>query len=368
MMRLLKFLLTYNLKNSQPSRKVGGFTLIELLVGLALAFLIITPLLGFVVNMLQTDRQEQAKATSEQEIQAALDYIARDLDQSFFIYDAWGLKEIKDKLPKVEDAISGAKGEAVLVFWKRQFLRKALPISGKTINDCPTDPKNCDDAFVYSLVSYYLIKDNTCNNSTWSCTTRIGRIELKDALYDVNNNRPKQPVSDEYNASPGLVSISDLLEQPGTLEDQLNDWTQGTQSSYDYTNGPKVEILIDYIDQNTGPDVPQPACSQETRPRDATRPDGKSFPTAYVYRQVPIYSTSPDPAKAVDPEFETASFYACVDTEQTLAQVFIRGNALARTRSKANTPTYVPSQSAYFPRANVQAQGRGLLKPNQSSQ
>jgi type II secretory pathway pseudopilin PulG len=359
MMRLLKFLLTYNLKNSQPSRKVGGFTLIELLVGLALAFLIITPLLGFVVNMLQTDRQEQAKATSEQEIQAALDYIARDLDQSFFIYDGWGLKEIKDKLPKIEDAMAGAKGEAVLVFWKRQFLRKALPIRGKTINDCPTDPKNCDDAFVYSLVSYYLIKDNTCNNSTWSCTTRIGRIELKDALYDVNN-RPNQPVADKYEASPGLVNISKLLEQTGTLEDQLNDWTKGTpQSAYDYSNGPKVEILIDYIDQSTGPDVPQPACSQETRPKDAARPDGKRYPAAYEYRQVP---------KLVKPEFETGSFYACVDTDQTVAQVFIRGNALARTRSKANTPTYVPSQSAYFPRANVQAQGRGLLKPNQSSQ
>ncbi len=369
MMRLLKFLLTYNLKNSQPSRKVGGFTLIELLVGLALAFLIITPLLGFVVNMLQTDRQEQAKATSEQEIQTALDYIARDLDQSFFIYDGWGLNEIKDKLPKIEDAIAGAKGEPVLVFWKRQFLRKALPIRGKTINDCPTDPKNCDDAFVYSLVSYYLIKDNTCNKSTWSCTTRIGRIELKDALYDVNNNRPDRPVSDEYAASPGLVNISKLLEQTGTLEDQLNDWTKGPPSSaYNYTNGPKVEILIDYIDQSTGPDVPQPACSQGTRPQGATRPDGERFGTAYKYRQVPIYSTSPDPINPVKPEFETGSFYACVDTDQTVAQVFIRGNALARTRSKANTPTYLPSQSAYFPRANVQAQGRGLLKPNQSSQ
>jgi hypothetical protein len=46
-----------------------------LLVGLILAFLVITPLLGFMISIMTQDRQEQAKAASEQEIQSALNYI-----------------------------------------------------------------------------------------------------------------------------------------------------------------------------------------------------------------------------------------------------------------------------------------------------
>jgi type II secretory pathway pseudopilin PulG len=357
MIRLLKFLLTYKLKASLPSRKSSGFTLIELLVGLVLAFLIITPLLGFVVNMMDTDRKEQAKASSEQEIQAALDYIARDLDQSFFIYDGWGLDQIKAKLPKVEDIDANAKGEPVLVFWKRKFLSKALPVRTKDITNCTNDPntKDCDDAFVYSLVTYYLIQNKNCNNSTWSCTARIGRLELQDALYDVNN-RPTEPVSRDYEASPGLVPIDKLFSQSGSLEDQLTNWTNVAPKA---GNPPQIQTLIDYIDQSPGadPNVPKPDCP--TTPRSSPPAETELTETdRYPYRLV----SPQEPPKLT-------SFYACVeaDPDKTIAQVFIRGNALARIR-KNNVPTYVASQSAYFPSANIQSKGRGLVGGSQSSQ
>jgi type II secretory pathway pseudopilin PulG len=346
MTRLLKFLLTYRLKISQPQRQRGGFTLIELLVGLILAFLIITPLLGFVVNMMNTDRREQAKAASEQEIQSALDYIARDLDQSFFIYDSWGLDQIKAKLPAVKD------GEPVLVFWKRKFLSKALPVKTHNIGECSNDPntKNCDDAFVYSLITYYLIQDKNCNNSTWSCTARIGRLELNDALYNINN-KPSEPV-DGYKISPGIVPISKLFEQGGSLEEQLTTWKAVTPEP---GTPPQIQTLIDYIDQSdTG--TPKPSCP--TTPR-SSPPEGTKLTDTdpYKYRQVPAPGTT-----------TLTSFYACVDTEQTIAKVFIRGNALARIRPKSSPPDYVESQSAYFPNASIQAQGRGLVGGTQSSQ
>ncbi|MEP0885163.1 hormogonium polysaccharide secretion pseudopilin HpsC [Trichocoleus sp. ST-U3] len=351
MMRLLKFFKAHKLKNSQYSHETGGFTLIELLVGIIMTSLIITPLLGLVINMMDTDRKEQAKATSEQEIQAALDYIARDLDQAFFIYDGLGLSAIEAQLPKVELANPGQEGEPVLVFWKREFLPKAVPLKGKNISECTTsnDP-DCDDGFVYSLVGYYLVKDADCNNSPWSCTTRISRIELKDALYNVNNT-----VTDAvpgYEASDGLAPLDQLLAQNGSLEQQLSDW--GTidwgeaqrSASYDYSQTPFV-TLIDYIDQTPGSSiVTQPACSQDPRPGPGNPP--------YLNRQVPDPTT-------VDPQFPTDSFYACVNTDQTIAQVFIRGNALARIRPKNPPPPYAANQSAYFPKANIQAQGSGLL-------
>ena len=361
-MTLLKFFKTHKLKNSQRSHKTGGFTLIELLVGMILVSLIITPLLGLVINMMDTDRKEQAKATSEQEIQAALDYIARDLDQAFFIYDGAGLSEIKDQLPSVAVANPGAQGEPVLVFWKREFLPNSIPLNGRNIANCANnDPGNdCDDGFAYSLVGYYLVKDPTnCINSPWSCTTRISRIELKDALYNVNNpgGNGTVPIIPGYEPDDGLVPIDQLLEQSGSLEEQLTiwptniNWTKAQRSaSYDYGDTQFV-TLIDYIDQTPGDIPPASVCSQEPRPGLGNPP--------YLNRQVPDPTT-------VDPGFPIDSFYACVSTDQTVAQVFIRGNALARIRPKNPPPVYAANQSSYFPRASIQAQGNGLLNVNPS--
>jgi len=52
-----------------------------------LAALVIAPLLTFMLNIMDTD-QGTSKATSEQELQSAVDYIARDLEQAVYIYDA----------------------------------------------------------------------------------------------------------------------------------------------------------------------------------------------------------------------------------------------------------------------------------------
>jgi len=91
-METLKFLLiAWSKRSSKASQKVRGFTLIELLVAMIMAALIITPLLGLVVNLMNTDRQEQAKTTSEQELQTAMEYISRDLQQAVYIYDAGAL-------------------------------------------------------------------------------------------------------------------------------------------------------------------------------------------------------------------------------------------------------------------------------------
>lgn len=342
MIKPLKFFKLNKLNSSQRSHETPGFTLIELLVGMILASLIITPLLGLVINMMDTDRKEQAKSTSEQEIQAALDYIARDLDQAFFIYDGLGLQAIKADLPTVPNAT----GEPVLVFWKRQFRPKAIPVTG-----------GYDDGFVYSLVGYYITTENNCGTSLWSCTSQIRRIELRDALYDANGD----PISDEE-ASSGLLSIEKLLEKEGPLEKKLSELIDKEGNPVE--GGPYTEpfqVLIDYID-HTPPDqvaVDIQPCSTETRPDGATRLDGVDFPGDYVSRQVPNTDFSG--------EFPPNSFYACVNSDQTVAQVFIRGNALARIRPKnPNETFYADNQKAYFPKANIQAQGSGLVTGDDS--
>jgi Tfp pilus assembly protein PilW len=74
MKTLLRLLLKsqHQRKPLRAAQTEKGMTLVELLVGAIMAFLIITPMLGFVVDMLNTDRREQVKSNTEQDIQAAV--------------------------------------------------------------------------------------------------------------------------------------------------------------------------------------------------------------------------------------------------------------------------------------------------------
>ena len=55
----INFLLGKYIKRPKVIRD-AGFTMAELLVASIMAVLVITPILGFMVNLLNTDRQEQA--------------------------------------------------------------------------------------------------------------------------------------------------------------------------------------------------------------------------------------------------------------------------------------------------------------------
>jgi type II secretory pathway pseudopilin PulG len=344
MLGLIKYILKtqLKLKPSKLPQQSSGFTLIELLVGVILTFLVITPLLGFMVNIMDTDRKEQAKANSQQEIQSALDYIAQDLKQAIYIYDANALSRdsdptapvlpdgtiasgIRDQIPPVapaRDCDAPEKCAPVLVFWKRRFVPEIFPNAAST-NDASTN----DDRFVYSLVAYYLIKDDTAS-PPWSKTARIARFEIKDQVPnpdDVNNPYLR--------VDPGFKAFA--LSGAGTLEQKMNRWQKGTDP-FDT----QAIVLIDYVDQNT----------QGTPP------------LTNLNCQVALGNTSRDNTQLlVSPEAQLGginSFYACVDSSKNLARIYLRGNALARIKKNDN---YATNPSAYFPSANVLVQTRGFL-------
>lgn len=314
-----------------PKKSHQGFTLIELLVAMVIATIVITPLLGFMANTLNRDRIEQTKATSEAEIQAAIDYIAQDLEQAVYIYNASGIENastatppgINNQIPPIATSTSTICGDAaqcfpVLVFWKRETVKGVLS------NSATTDK---DDTFVYSLVAYYFIKNNAAGG-TWSdSTARIGRFQIQDGVVDPNDpTNPGPPITPKYVAlapiDPGYQGF-DLTGVGGTLSDKMNRWTKTATA---YTN--TVITLVDYVDKGTT-NSPIQAC-----PANAQR-----VPTVTTIR----------------------GFYACVDSTNTLAQVYIRGNALARSN---NTTPYNANNSAYFPTASVQVKGRGFLGVN----
>jgi type II secretory pathway pseudopilin PulG len=342
MINQIQFFQSIQLKQKRPKLivKNGGFTLIELLIGMVMAFLVITPLLGFMINILDTDRKEQAKVSSEQEVQSALDYIAQDLQQAIYIYDAKGIKAIKSQLPQ-NDATDRVP---VLVFWKRQFTKEAfdVKVSGTS--------KGKNDSFVYSLVIYYLIQDNATNDADkiWSDQFRIARFELKNGI--INPDDPTKYLKDPDKG----FALFDLIGIRGTLEDKMNAWQKN--GNYDLTANQQTP-LIDYVDKSKDASLNRVDCTTVFTDRATTgtltteqqaKKDALLVPGFAAPNQ---YSTLTD--------LNTASFYACVDSDKITAKVFIRGNALARIDNQDNA--YTAPKSTYFPTASIQVKGRGLI-------
>jgi type II secretory pathway pseudopilin PulG len=332
MLKTTNFLLQGWMKFSTRKNRDHGFTLVELLIGLVMAFLVLTPLFGLMISIMNTDEKEQAKTTSEQELQTAIDFITRDLQQAVYIYDYQGVTNnyntiaansgIKDSLPTVTG------GVPILVFWKQEVVSNVIPTTGT---------KN-DDASIYSLVAYYLINSPS---TIWSNTARIARWQIKDGVRSPSDTSGVT-CNSSYNTSIKFVD-ADNCPSPGfkPFDLDMNQW----QRSGSFTNDPQV--LVDFIDQTprnqtTVPNI-TPSCAQ-----DANQP-GVTI--------TPISSTT------------MTSFYACVSnyadpTNQgqviSTAQIFIRGNALARIQT-SNIDYKDKSQQTYFPTVSAIIQARGSL-------
>ncbi|MBD2385711.1 hypothetical protein H6G32_09885 [Cylindrospermum sp. FACHB-282] len=333
-MRTLKFLLRSHLIRSGVVQQVGGFTLIELLVGMVMAVLVITPLLGFMIDIMKTDQQEQAKANSEQEIQAALDYISRDLQQAIYIYDSAGIDAIKTELPNP----TATDRVPVLVFWKRELVNQAITNADNTL----------DDSFVYSLVAYYLIQD-TNPNPTWSKAARIARWQIKDGVLATTGGVPctgypdKKYVNSANCPSSGFALFN--LDGVGAIDEKMKAWKKASEI---YTTD--AAVLVDFIDQTKNDATP--AAPAATCPSSPATWSQISPPASFA-------ALNPNTSKMT-------SFYGCINktadvTDVTAIRVFLRGNALARIENDESKINYVDSKKTYFPNASIQVQSRGYL-------
>jgi len=341
MKSLLRLLLkTQHQRNrSEPAQTDKGMTLVELLVGAIMAFLIITPMLGFVVDMLNTDRREQVKSNTEQDIQAAVDFIAQDLSQAIYIYDNKainGAKGIRSMLPEP----GNGNRIPILVFWKRQQIKNSVPINPTVTakpNTCKDNPGQCNDTYVLSLVAYYQFKDNEptwCQPSGGNCPTRIARFEIRDgvrnpstlAYYLDTEATPAQTKDPAFNDKFELSKPTEKV----TVVAELGNTRSGATNP---------EVLVNYIDNSTV-NVPDP-------------PDCK---TTLGVTDPPAPAPALTQTDLLTADGSTNSFYACVDTSKNIARVTIRGNSLRRLQADA---LYNPKNPAYFPTATVQVQGLG---------
>jgi hypothetical protein len=352
----MKNLLRLLLKTQQQQNRSGqaqtekGMTLVELLVGAIMAFLIITPMLGFVVDMLNTDRREQVKANTEQDVQAAVDFIAQDLNQAIYIYDKAGITAIKSDLPTPP---SPEVGTPILVFWKRKQVKNAVSVEtdpAKRVlpKDCnTTTTKPCNDTYVRSLIAYYQITDNSagiwCQPQGTTCPTRIVRYEIHEGIVKDSSKTDAsryysgvgQEVNQGQEVSPGFNPLFDF-SQP----------TRNVTLGRTFRN---PEVLVNYIDHTratVGPSIDPAECQKALGNPTATVP---GTTTTSAIPEVTLKVT----------DLDKNSFYACVDTARNIARVTIRGNSLRRLQP--NDAEFKATNSAFFPTASVQVQGRGAL-------
>lgn len=350
---ILRFLLSKLLqqKGSKSAKGNSGFTLVELLVSTIVAFLIITPLLAFVMNILETERKEQTKAATDQEVQAAIDYMGRDLSQAVYIYDGEGLAAIDTQLPHANSSTK----VPVLVFWKRNFVKNAIPFDRDENDDgqvdnslgqrCQNNPNECDDGYVYSLVAYYVIGEDEDN---WSNAARIARVEIKDAVRFFDNQLVDEDFA-SYQADPGYNTEFILTG----VANEMNAWESANpnfEGSPNASNQAPRQVLVDYVDQTPIGDVREEIAlncedilgpnSQKVPPDD---PNNREIPA------IVTQSTTP------------SGFYGCVNREKTLARIFIRGNTSARRKASPDEYLSPQSNKADFRTLSIQVQGRGLL-------
>lgn len=346
MKQIYFFFITELNKKIKIAKGNRGFTLIELLVAMVIATLVITPLLGFMINILETDSREQAKSASEQEVQTAIDYIAQDLQQAIYIYDARGVRAIQLQLPTIANALP------VLVFWKRELLPddKKIPVPGLTVSTV-----NRDDGFVYSLVAYYLVNNSNNSGNIWSNQQSIRRFSVNGGVKDPAN--PNQYIT---SLAPEAGFKMFNLELNGTLEDKMNGW----ERNGNYASSNTAVTLVDFIDKSV-PQTTNTAYAPINPINCTTIFTDKTTIDKQDALTVPAFSGTHAYAVATATNPNTSSFYACVDVDRQIAQVFIRGNALARIRNTniEFNPTGESKQtdSSYFPKANVKVKARGII-------
>lgn len=370
MLNIFKFRASSRKHSSKPKSKTTGFTLIELLVAVIIAGIVVSSLLAFLVNVMTSERRERAKSNSEQEVQAALEYMVQDLQEAVYVYDAYGLNgntpgvtpstPIRNQLPPVKPVAgcdSIATCEPVLVFWKRRFFNKADEVGGVTVGDVTGE----NDTYVYSLVAYYLIKNPA--NSIWSNASRIARFEVRDGIPTTNNT------GFLLAPDPGFVPFD--LGSADTIPTAMNKWKSGTTptrytsvatQSYPSTS---LQTLVDYIDDTRYDSAAiAPLHSIRTAPTEGIL-DCRN-PTKGALGGDLTDATQPG-AQRLPANFETAtsaktsSFYACVNSTTSSVLLYLRGNALARMIQDPSKRAVNQNNLIYLPSSEVRIFGRGFF-------
>jgi prepilin-type N-terminal cleavage/methylation domain-containing protein len=424
---LLNQLLRYQLLCPSPATQKRGFTLIELLVALVISVLVVSGLLTFVNSISQAERRELVKANAQQDIQDAVDFIVRDLQEAIYIYDAVGLSGtgtagIADNIPPVGGAgnLGGAircdsiaTCRPVLAFWKRRALDRcdSLPGAGAgnpatrvgivtgqgfaagsrpatAALNSGTECARGNNTFVYSLVVYYIIRDpDNTPSDTWSRSARIGRFEIRDGVPNPTVDAALNP-ADRFN-SPAIPPDAGYLPfnlgnitadtRIQSIDEAMRAWKSDTTLPASFSAGynpdanyPRnsLQILTDFVDDT-------PTASTNPVVQNSINVLNQLMPIPIATSDADAACSDPNRgamgvgATRVPRDLTTAgqlnlsSFYACVSANRAAARVYLRGNALARLSPRVlpNRRPVTATNVSFLPTAEARIYGRGFFVP-----
>jgi prepilin-type N-terminal cleavage/methylation domain-containing protein len=376
-----------------------GFTLTELLVAMFVSTLIVSSMMAFLVNILETDRREQVKVDTQQELQAAMDFIADDLQESVYVYDADGVEALMggpssptpgtDQFPNPANYPELSSPIPILVFWKRAFYDRTELVTtpgGDVFVGCLRDPNaGCDDTnligtdeYTYSLVVYFVAKNDP--GTGWSGAARLLRWELRGGILsdcpDTGTANSLATPNCNLTAQRGAVQDpSDLgyyyvlpdagfrrfdLATAGGVQDGMESWQS---APYDFAasgSTPPTQLpqtVIDYVDDtlyNANQENPAVASNidilvgQDGNLNGNECADPATGQTGANAQRVPrLFDTLPSGATIAN-DRQVTGFYACVNSLGQSTRVFLRGNALARLRTDITQRTLFDDGTARF--------------------
>jgi prepilin-type N-terminal cleavage/methylation domain-containing protein len=240
-----------------PRAARSGFTLIELLVALIISIIITGLLLFSTVRLMAANQREASRSDTQREIQAALDYISRDLREAVYVYDGECLRVNGAKTPPglapggnntcpgilsyLPAQLNDATNLPVLAFWRVDPLPPPLQTSCRAsarqivagtaaagLQDAP-----CGSGKMYTLVVYSINRANA--GGVWQGRARITRYTLPQ--YTFSGAQALQPTPGWTN--PLVTGFVNWPRDPVT-----NTLPAGRASNIQGNN----QVLVDFVD------------------------------------------------------------------------------------------------------------------------
>jgi prepilin-type N-terminal cleavage/methylation domain-containing protein len=316
--RLMRLLSLY-LKADRVSGHTAGFTLVELLVALIVSTIMVTILLGSAVQLMGTNQREAARSDTQRDVQAALDYIARDMREAVYVYDGDCLKGTGTKvispatataaadicpgiLQRLPPELNSTSNLPILAFWRVDPLPEPMTQPGgvcRIAQTAATAFTPCSSRSMYTLVVYSV---NTDNAATWAGRSRITRYQLPQYSYSGSST---VSITTGW-LSP--VAESAFLTWPRAASIVTRDGLTITQAEVDNKSVPAGraadwdnKVLVDFIDDN------------RNGSRGVTGTEANLCPAAPIGTPTSTFIATPSPTGTYTAAtIPKTVFYACV--------------------------------------------------------
>ena len=316
----------------------AGFSLVELLAVIVIGSIVMSSLLFLTNNLTQANRKEIARSSTQEEMQRALDYIARDLREAVYVYNGAELNGVRtyksdgkdvsydpllNFLSDQSDEFQNDKNQIILAFWKVESIAEDEIPNCTQITDVDEQAlcKNLEiERRAYSLIVYVQSTDNP--QKIWKGKSRIKRYKL-----DKYTKATLKASSTSLKLNKGYVDPqgeSDFSRWPFSKQNITID-QQGSGGLDRGLPDMPGDVLVDYV-----------ALASDGMPDPCDELDNSSIPNDLEYTLTPNSVTFDD---------GVVGFYACVSTPDSgknqHVRLYLRGNSQGRS-STLDADAFLP--------------------------